>query len=239
MKTPKSRLINAALFCLFLVSPFLTMGQKTIMQWDFENITNRTCIEPATGVADTIEGNFETAPGVVGKGLRLDGFTTRIVREGKNLVKPGAEFTIEAWVALGEYPLNWCPVITTESEEVKGYRLLIGPYGQVSFEVAIGEQWVACSSAPQTVPLRKWVHLAGVCAAGKQMTLYVNGKALNSVDTYGPLTFPAKTQCIIGMAAALGRPSDTIRTWGTVPAYYGLDGILDEILVFDKALTAE
>jgi len=36
-----------------------------------------------------------------------------------------------------------------------------------------------------------------------------------------------------------GRPSDTIRTWGTVPAYYGLDGILDDILVFDKALTAE
>jgi len=239
MKTPKPRLIHAALFCLFLLSPFLAMGQETIMQWDFENITNRTCVEPSTGVADTIEGNFEAAPGVVGKGLRLDGFTTRIVREGKNLVKPGAEFTIEAWVALGEYPLHWGPVITTESEEVKGYRLLIGPYGQVSFEVAIGEQWVACSSAPQTVPLRKWVHLAGVCAAGKQMTLYVNGKALNSVDTYGPLTFPAKTQCIIGMAAALGRPSDTIRTWGTVPAYYGLDGILDEILIFDKALTAE
>ncbi|MCX6930670.1 MAG: hypothetical protein NT154_46815, partial [Verrucomicrobia bacterium] len=80
MKTPKSRLINAAQFCLLLMSPFVTMGQKTIMQWDFENITNRTCIEPATGVADTIEGNFEIAPGVIGKGLRLDGFTTRIVR---------------------------------------------------------------------------------------------------------------------------------------------------------------
>jgi hypothetical protein len=80
MKTPKPRLIHAALFCLFLLSPFLAMGQKTIMQWDFQNITNRTCVEPSTGVADTIEGNFEAAPGVVGKGLRLDGFTTRIVR---------------------------------------------------------------------------------------------------------------------------------------------------------------
>jgi alanine dehydrogenase len=53
--------------------PFLTLGQQVIMQWDFETITNRSCIEPATGVADKIEGNFETAPGVVGKGLRLAG----------------------------------------------------------------------------------------------------------------------------------------------------------------------
>jgi hypothetical protein len=239
MKTPKSRLINAALFCLFLASPFLTMGQKTIMQWDFENITNRNCIEPATGVADTIEGNFEVAPGVVGKGLRLDGFTTRVVREGKNLVKPGAEFTIEAWVALGEYPLNWCPVITTESDEAKGYRLLIGPYGQASFEVAIGEKWIVCSSAQGTLPLRQWAHLTGVYTAGKQIALYVNGKSLASVPIQGSLTFPLKPKCTIGMVTAPGRPSDTIRTWGTVPAYYGLDGTLDEILVFDKAMTAD
>ena len=239
MKILRTPCLEAVLFGLFLTSPFLTMGQKAIMQWDFENIKNKTCIEPSTEIADTIEGNFESAPGVAGKGLRLDGFTTRIIREGKDLKKPGTEFTIEAWVALGAYPLNWCPVITTESDEVKGYRLLIGPYGQVSFEAAIGEEWIACSSANETVPLRKWMHLAGVYAAGKQMTLYVNGKALASVPIHGPLVFPAKATCSIGMVAEPRRPSDTIRTWGTVPAYYGLDGIIDEVMVSDTALTAD
>jgi len=209
------------------------------MQWDFENIKNRSSIEVATNIADTIEGNFEAATGVIGKGLRLDGFTTRVIRKGKDMSKPDSAFTIEAWVSLGEYPLNWCPVITTESDEVKGYRLLIGPYGQVSFETAISEQWISCTSANETVPLRKWIHIAGVYTAQKEMALYVNGKLISSIAIKGLLTYPSKTSCILGMVTVPGRPSNTIRTWGTVEAYYGLDGIVDEIKVFDAALTAE
>lgn len=233
------RFMKASLILLLLVIAQAGRTQQPVMQWNFESIQDGKTVEPSTGITDAIEGNFEEAPGISGKALRFDGFTTRVVREGKHVVKPGAEFTIEAWVALGDYPLNWCPVITTESDEVKGYRLLIGPYGQVSFESAIGEQWVACSSADATLPLRKWTHLVGVYVAGKQMALYVNGQALASVAIHEPLGFPAKPQCVIGMVAAPRRPSDTIRTWGTVPAYYGLDGILDDILVFDKALTAD
>ena len=224
---------------LFLFLSSVAMAQNPVMKWDFETIKNRKSIEVSTNIADTIEGNFEEATGISGKGLRLDGFTTRVIRSGKDTVKPGAELTIQAWVSLGEYPLNWCPVITTESGEIKGYRLLIGPYGQVSFEVAISEQWIACTSANETIPLRKWMHVAAVYTAGKAITLYVNGEALSTVAIKGSMTYPAKTNCIIGMVAAPRRPSNTIRTWGTMPDYYGLDGIIDEILVFDKALTAD
>ena len=90
-----------------------TKAQASIMRWDFETVMDRAVIEASTNIADTIEGNFEWVQGVTGKGLRLDGFTTRVIRKGKDIVKPGAAFTIEAWVSLGEYPLNWCPVITT------------------------------------------------------------------------------------------------------------------------------
>lgn len=209
------------------------------MKWDFETIQKRELIDPSTHVAGTIEGNFQVAPGVDGKGLRLDGFTTQVICNGNAATRPEGEFTIEAWAALGQYPLNWCPVITTESDEVKGYRLLIGPYGQVSFETAISEQWISCTSANETMPLRKWMHLAAVYRAEQEMTLYVNGQAVSSVAIKGSMTYPKKTTCSIGMVAAPRRPSDTIRTWGTMPDYYGLDGIIDEIAVFDQALTAE
>jgi hypothetical protein len=238
MKTPKPRLIHPALFCLFLMPPFLTMGQKTIMQWDFENITNRTCIEPSTRITDEIEGNFEAAPGVIGKGLRLDGFTTRLIRAGAKSKNPGEEFAIEAWVSLGEYPWNWCPVITTESNEVKGYRLMIGPSGQVALEAAVEERWITCASAQERIPLRKWMHLVGVCRGGKDLMLYVNGELAASLPLNGLVTHSAKTPAILGMVVAPGNPSDIIRTWGTVPAYFGLDGIIDEIRVYDGALTA-
>jgi hypothetical protein len=229
---------NIYLF-LFLLISSAAVGQNPVMKWDFETIKNGESIELSTNIADTIEGNFEEAPGVSGKGLRLDGFTTRVIREGKDTVKPGDEFTIEAWVSLGEYPLNWCPVITTESDEVKGYRLLIGPYGQVSFETAIAEQWVSCTSANETMSLRKWMHLAAVYTAGKAMTLYVNGEASSEVAITGGMIYPSQSDCVIGMVTAPRRPSNTIRTWGTMPDYYGLDGIIDEIMVFDKALTAD
>ena len=214
------------------------LAQVPVIKWDFETVRNRGVIEESTNRADTIEGNFEWVEGVTGKGLRLDGFTTRVIRKGEDIRKPGAAFTIEAWVSLGEYPLNWCPVITTESDEVKGYRLLIGPYGQVSFQTAISEQWISCTSASEAMPLRKWIHIAAVYEANKQMALYIDGVLVSSLAIKGSLTYPSKTSCVIGMVTVPSRPSNTIRIWGTIETYYGLDGIIDDIKMFDTALTA-
>ena len=223
---------------VILTAQQVILAQAPVIKWDFETIKNRGVIEASTNITDTIEGNFEWVEGVTGKGLRLDGFTTRVIRKGEDIRKPGAAFTIESWVSLGEYPLNWCPVITTESDEVKGYRLMIGPYGQVSLETAISEQWISCTTASGTMPLRKWIHIVGVYEADKEMALYINGELVSSQAIKGSLTYPLKTSCVLGMVTVPGRPSNTIRTWGTVEAYYGLDGIIDDIKVFDTALTA-
>lgn len=234
----KTDSIRASLCALFLLPSFLAFGQPALLEWDFENITNRTCIEPGTRIADELEGNFEVARGVVGNGLRLDGASTRIVRSGDKVKKPGNEFTVAAWVSLGEYPWNWCPVITTESGEAKGYRLMVGPAGQVALDVAVDERWISCATAQGTLPLRKWIHLAGVCRDGKDLTLYVNGELAASLPLSGSVTHSTKTPATVGMITAPGNPSDIIRTWGTVPTYFGLDGIVDEIKVLDDALTA-
>lgn len=222
---------------LIIVFPLFSMSQQLLMQWNFENIKNRNLYEVSTNITDTIEGNYQESAGVEGKGLRLDGFTTRVIREGSAMKKPGNEFTIEAWVALGEYPWNWCPLITTESGEVTGYRLMIGPMGQVSLQTAIGEQWISCTSANETLPLRKWMHVAGVYHAGKEMLVYVNGLLVASLPISGSMTYPSKTTCIIGMVAVPGEPSNIHRTWGTLPEYYGLEGIIDEMKMYDQAMT--
>lgn len=231
--------MRTTFFFLLIAVSLNALAQKPVMKWDFENIRNRKYVETSSNIADTIEGNFGTAAGVSGKGLRLDGFTTRVVRKSEFLQKPGDAFTVEASVALGEYPWNWCPVITTESDEIKGYRLMIGPYGEVSMEVAINGQWICATSPSGTVPLRKWVHIAGVYQGGKKVALYINGENVSTVNIYGQLTFPAKSDCVIGMVTKPGKPSDIIRPWGTVAAYYGLQGIVDEINVYDVALDQE
>ena len=48
--------MKIVLFCAILVAPFPAPGEEVLMQWDFEKIANKKCIEPLTGIADTIEG---------------------------------------------------------------------------------------------------------------------------------------------------------------------------------------
>jgi hypothetical protein len=206
--------------------------------WSFEKMENRQTQEVVSGKADTLEGSFEKAPGVKGDGLRLDGFTACLKSTGSNRIVTGKEITVEAWISLGEYPWNWCPVLTAESDEVKGYRLMIGPLGQASLECAIGGQWISCTSGRDAIPLRTWVHVAGVYRADTDVALYLNGELISSNPIKGSITF-ARSNYIAGMVARPDKPSDIHRTWGTLAAYYGLDGIMDEVKVFDRALPAE
>ena len=230
--------IALSLVILAISIPAFAQVKKNVLSWDFNGIKNRKVIEQQSGTADTIEGNFRLSPGVKGNGLRLDGFTACMKHSGRELPPPGEELTVEAWISLGEYPWNWCPVLTTENNEVKGYRLMVGPHGEISFQTAVGEQWISCTTGRLTIPLRKWMYIAGVYRGNKDLTVYVNGEAKVQVPLQGRLTYPGKTSCVIGMVAFPEKPSDIHRTWGTLPQYFGLYGIVDEIKVSDRAMTS-
>jgi hypothetical protein len=232
------------ILCCFFISVLPVFSarlwaQNPALYWDFENIENRTTIEVVSGIGDTLEGCFTEAEGVRGNGIRLDGFTTCLRRDAEHTTRLADEFTVEAWVALGNYPWNWCPVLTTESNEIKGYRLMLGPLGQVSLEGAIDEQWISCSSGQKVLPLRKWTHIVGVYRANRDMAVYLDGELITSIPIQGKIRYPRRSECRIGMVASPGKPSDIHRTWGTIAAYYGIDGIIDEIKVYDKALVKE
>ncbi len=212
-------------------------GQDAKVRWTLDELADGRTRESVSGTMDAVEGYAEAAPGVRGGGLRLDGFTACVRAAGPDRVVTGDEITVEAWIALGEYPWNWCPILTSESDEVKGYRLLVGPLGQASLECAIGGQWLACTSEGDAIPLRTWMHVVGVYRAKSEMSLYINGTRVASNAISGAIT-PARTGYLLGMVARPDKPSDIHRTRGTVPAYFGLDGILDEVCVYDRALPA-
>ncbi|HOW84608.1 MAG TPA: LamG domain-containing protein [Candidatus Aminicenantes bacterium] len=212
-------------------------AQEPRVSWSFETLDGARTTESVRKAADTLEGNVEKAPGVRGLGLRLDGFTTCLRAPGSDRVVTGDEITVEAWVALGEYPWNWCPILTSESDEVKGYRLMIGPLGQASLECAVGGQWLACTSERGSIPLRTWMHVVGVYRARSEMSLYINGTLAASNKISGAIT-QSRAGYILGMVARPAKPSDIHRVRGTVAANFGLDGILDEVRVYDRALTA-
>ncbi|WP_372932390.1 LamG domain-containing protein, partial [Mariniphaga sediminis] len=226
-------------FLLVILFNYSSVAQEPILSWDFNEVKNRTTLEQKSGIADSLEGNFKLVQGIIGKGLKLDGFTACLRHNDNNLPAPGNELTVEAWVAVGEYPWNWCPIITTENNETKGYRLMIGPHGQASMQVAIGEQWVSCTTERLTFPLRKWMHIVGVYRANNDLRVYVNGELKAQMPIQGKMNYPGRKGCIIGMVAQPEKPSDIHRTWGTVPEYFGINGIIDEVKVFNGSKTSD
>jgi hypothetical protein len=227
--------IGIMAFLLTIMPFFQSEAQDVspVLSWDFSEINNRTTVELQSGIADTLEGNYHIATGIKGNGLRLDGFTACLKHSSRNLPLPGNEITVEAWVALGNYPWNWCPVLTTESNETKGYRLMIGPHGEASFQTAIGEQWISCTTERLSIPLRKWMHIVGVYRANKDLIVYINGEMKAQMPLQGRMNYAGGSICIIGMVAFPEKPSDIHRTWGTLPQYFGLNGIVDEVKVRD------
>jgi len=210
-----------------------------LMHWTFDRTDEGASHWADPGSPDLLEGNASPAPGVVGDGLRLDGFTACVRRAAEHVARPSGDFTVEAWVALGAYPWNWCPLITTEGAGPAGYRLQLGPLGQASLQVAIDGEWASCSSEESAIPLRRWMHVAGVHEAGEELRLYVDGQQVACLPIEEEFRPAVEAECRIGMVAAPEKPSDIHREWGTIAGWFGIDGIVDEIAVHDRALGAE
>jgi len=249
-------------FFILIFSSLYLCAQEPKLHWNFEKIeelkTKQTLkenfnpeVSPSIAYVvsgktlevtnkkwNSLEGNFAIAAGISGQGLRLDGYTTCLRATETLPLNINNELTVEAWVALGEYPLNWCPVLTTETTQIDGYRLLIGPYGQVSMEVAIDGQWRSATTERETIPLRKWMHIVGTYKANSELKVYVNGELRASSPIIGKMGNP-KGNFLVGMVASPAKPSDIVSEYGTLPDYFGLEGIIDEVKVYDVALSAD
>jgi len=93
-----------------------TGDRELLAWWSFDRIDERATADSVAASNDSIGGNFKAVAGVLGKAVKFDGFTTEIVRPAAAAPKVGKSFTLEAWVALGAYPWNWCQLVNQGRE---------------------------------------------------------------------------------------------------------------------------
>jgi len=110
---------------------------------------------------------------------------------------PGGSIAVEAWVRLDKLPQDtscilWRPSVVDKDarydpavDTTKGFSLLVDSKGAFHFETTncgYGRT-VRTSSPPGTVPVGRWVHLAGMSAGFpvSHRRLYVNGKEVVSI----------------------------------------------------------
>lgn len=121
--------------------------------------------------------------------LKLEGYTTCIVREAAKAPVLKGDFSIDA------YPWSWCPVLTQADGQSAGYSLAAGPRGEVRLQVAVDGKMQEIVSDDWVVGLHQWVHVAGVYQQGKGVRLYVNGKPAKSVESTGNPILPPRPTC--------------------------------------------
>ena len=221
---------------LFVSSHVLAIeDKKPIVWWTFDKIENGTIKDSVGQIEDNIEGNFRQYSGIRNSAVKFDGYTTVVTRKYQNAPVFSEAFTIEAWVAVAAFPWNWCPVVAHHQDENAGYAFEIGPEGELALQMFAGGLWRECI-ADKKITLKQWAHIAGTFDAAKGITIYLNGEVAGRLPFKGKLKMAEKIDLLIGMNHTKQKPAFAHRDFGSLPAWFSLDAIIDEVKIYDAAI---
>jgi Concanavalin A-like lectin/glucanases superfamily len=234
--------VSIALFaCCFLGTHAHGQGRGPIAHWSFVSSDDGTPRDSIRGVAGTLNGYYKYVAGVSGDALRFDGDTTSMMFPHPDAPGFGRNgFTVETWVALNAYPWNWVPVVDQEKELQEGFFFGIDAFGHVGLQASIDGQWHALTSQT-SIPLKKWAHIAGTYenAVGRGLLkIYLDGNQVGQMEVKGELT-PSDADILIGRVRRSVIPFPQAAVHPNYPIWYSLDGILDEVEMYDRNLTPQ
>ncbi len=145
------------------------------------------------------------------------------VEKSKSLNPAGKPLTIEAWVKAE----NGNGVAVARGGDAHGYALFLKE-GKPQFAIRVGSK-MSSVGAEQNV-VGKWVHLAGVLTPDKKLQVFVNGKLAGSAQAEGFIVADPAQPMEIG--------ADEGGAVGDYQSPFGLKGVIDEVKVYHRALSA-
>lgn len=207
---------------------------ETVAWWPFEGVTGNSVHDSVNGIDDPISGNFRVVRGVSGHAIKFDGYTTAVVRKASEAPTLSSAFTVEAWLAVAAYPWSWCPIVC-HTDSRAGYALEVGPEGELAMKVFSGSVWRTCISENK-ISLKTWTHVTGVFDPAKGIAVFIDGQEAGRMEFQGRMNIPRRTDLIIGSVPKPAKPAYIHREHGTIPGWYALDAILDEIKIHNRSL---
>lgn len=239
-------MINISLlrkFCPLAVTaliPFTSQGRE-VARFTMENDGNKIT-EAVTGSLFAINSIHaaENVAGAKGKALRFDGYSTFIDATVGDIIPAGAKkMTASVWFAVETYPIVEIDVNTTEQvaiascldENAKtGFGFFIGFDGKYSFKTYVGG-WPLEMKVDTPLNQYEWVNLTAVIDADSRTAiLYNNGTQVATSKANGTMT-------VANASLRIGR-SFNERYSGPF-CLTSFNGIIDDIAVWDEALSAE
>jgi len=142
-----------------------------------------------------------------------------------------SDFTVAAWVFPRASRSRQDRILSKERIGVAGnqFRLYLHEGNRLGFAMTGlgGGVPYPFVSSPGSVPFGQWTHVA-VTRRGKEFRLYVNGKESGRAETGTAVSHGNRLDLLVGAAyAAHGNGGD-----------YGFDGLIDELRIYARALSA-
>ncbi len=213
-------------------------GTRPVAFWSFDDDTPAAVHDKASLVSDELNGTGTYAPGVIGRCLILDGLTTYVDRRASRVPGITGAFTVEAWIALGAYPLKWAPIVDLHDPGECGFFFGIDAHGRPGLALRADDAWQALT-AHGSISLRQWHHLVGVFDPAKGMKLYVDGQPVAERKVEGKFEPPVGLDLLIGRHRYKAQPEGPIRPASTAEIFDFLDGAIDELKVYATALSSD
>jgi len=207
-----------------------------LLAWHFDEADGDRAAEQMHHADGVLSGVYLRVPGVAGNALRLDGETSGVAVKAKTLPDLGGAFTVEAWIAIDAYPWNWAPIVDQRDEENSGFFFGVDSFGHLGLQAAIGTGWQSLATS-QPLPLKKWVHVAGTFGQSSGLTLFVDGRPVAHSSTAGQFAAAAAEDLLLGRIRYPMLPGQWIHP--KFPVMFSFDGILDEVSLFNQALSPE
>jgi len=231
-------------------------GVLPVAWWKFdEGIKQRSynqkdiTIESIKGIACSIDGNISLwKAGISGTALAFDGYNSKVTMDEPYIPVIDGNLSLEAWIVLGAYPWKCAPVVDLTDTDNKGIYFGINDLGQLCFKIS-GKKSNYELISKNEINLYQWTHIAAVLNKLKNtVQIFINGEAVGKMSLQGQDIEIPKTDIVIGLNK---KPENAtqhvsrvyppgVRTLkGNLARIYGIEGLLDEIKMYNVSLTQE
>ena len=222
MKLKISSILIGATFSLLCAC---NSQEKQIASWSFEQNFQTESLESVHNrytPVQSLKKNLELVSGISGNGLRTDGYSTFI--NAKLPKEISAPVSIEGWFALETYPTDTAAFFSLQQDSVNYISACINQFGRPIISVC-NQGTLNWYPAENLVEKFKWLNVA-ISISEKEAVLFVNGKKTASASLLKSQMF---SELILGR--------DTREKKIHIFPITYINGIIDEIKIWNKALT--
>jgi hypothetical protein len=203
--------------------PAGTPGLAGVAAWGFDDGSGTSAADSVDGHPLTLSGGTQWVAGVHGGALQFDG-SGAAESSGTVLPTSGTNYSVSAWVRFAQVGDGFQTVVGEDGDTNSAFFL---QYSGADHRLAFSFAGVRSLASSITVQPGVWYHLVGVRdITSSTLTIYVDGaqagqaSVLGNADVAtGPLT--------VGRGKFNGGPVDR------------LNGAVDDVRVFDRALSAD